>query len=110
MASLFHQMRSFCTSPIRNGAYGCDIQSQPTAPFLSFFTTSNIDNTFMDQGRNTIVDQIIDNYVMPKGNHLFKFGTDIQKVFAHTFNSAGINPLVQLNTNSNNQATGFTLP
>ena len=77
-------------------------ESNPTATFLSFASVTNFDNTFMSQGRNTTVDQISDNFVLPTGSHVLRFGVDIQNIFADTFNDAGINPTVLLGANSAN--------
>ena len=77
--------------------------SAPANPFFtSFVSVTNFDNTFMSQGRETTVDQFIDNVAVPKGAHTFRFGADYQQIFADTFNDAGIQPTVTLGTNSAN--------
>jgi carboxypeptidase family protein len=77
--------------------------SAPANPFFtSFASVTNFDNTFMSQGRETTVDQFIDNVAIPKGAHTFRFGADYQQIFADTFNDAGIQPTVTLGTNSAN--------
>ncbi len=76
--------------------------SNPSAPFIILGSISNIANTFMSQGRETIVKQFSDNMVIPKGNHVFRFGTDIQGIFADTFNDAGINQTINIGSNSAN--------
>lgn len=76
--------------------------SNPTVPFVAFQTITSPDNTFMSQGRETSVNQISNNIVIPKGNHIFRFGTDIQGILADTFNDAGINPTISIGTNSAN--------
>lgn len=77
--------------------------SQPTAPFIVFgAATTNFDNTFMSQGRNTQLWQGIDNFSIVKGSHTFKMGADVQVVSAISTNDAGINPTVTLGTNSAN--------
>jgi hypothetical protein len=77
----------------------------PTNPFhTSFASVTNFDNTFMSQGRETIVSQIIDNMAIPKGAHTFRLGVDFQQVSADTFNDAGIHPTVTLGTNSLNNS------
>ncbi len=78
-------------------------ESTATAPYLSFGSVTNTDNTFQSQGRNTTVNQFSDNFVLPKGNHIIRFGADYQKILADTFNDAGINPTVILGTNPANQ-------
>lgn len=77
-------------------------------PYILFSGITNPQNTFQSQGRNTIVNQVSDNFAMPKGNHLFRFGTDIQRIFADTFNDAGINQTISMGTNSANPS-GVTL-
>ena len=56
----------------------------------------------MSQGRNTIVNQYTDNVSMTHGAHLIRFGMDYQRIFADTFNDAGINPTIVLGGNSSN--------
>jgi hypothetical protein len=70
----------------------------------SFASVTNFDNTFMSQGRETTVDQWIDNMAIPKGSHTFRLGADYQQIFADTFNDAGIHPTVTLGTNSANNS------
>jgi hypothetical protein len=80
----------------------------PAAPFfISFASVTNYDNTFMSQGRNTIVNQIIDNAAWIKGSHTMRFGGDFQQIFADTFNDAGIEETITLGSNSAN-STGIT--
>jgi hypothetical protein len=87
----------------------------PTRPFIFFASAiggnaggnpaglgSGLENAFLSQGRNTKVDQIIDNFAVPKGNHTLRFGVDYQQVFADTFNDAGINQTITLGSNSSN--------
>jgi len=77
--------------------------SQPTAPFIVFgAATTNFDNTFMSQGRNTQLWQGIDNFSLVKGSHTFRMGTDVQSVSAISTNDAGINKTITLGTNSAN--------
>ncbi|HKQ73952.1 MAG TPA: carboxypeptidase-like regulatory domain-containing protein [Blastocatellia bacterium] len=76
--------------------------SQPTIPFTGLNSVTTFDNTFMSQGRNTLVYQYIDNFSLTSGAHVFRMGTDIQSVTAITFNDAGINQTVNLGTNSAN--------
>jgi hypothetical protein len=85
------------------------LESNPTAPFIVFPTVgtnlpriATTDNTFMSQGRNSKVNQVSDNFAMPSGNHFFRFGGDFQKIFADTFNDAGINQTINIGTNSSN--------
>jgi len=77
-------------------------ESDPTQTFINFASVTDFDNLFLSQGRNTTVDQISDNFVLPMGSHIIKFGTDIQNIFADTFNDAGINPTVNLGVNGSN--------
>lgn len=82
--------------------------ASPSNPFFTtFLSVTNFDNTFMSQGRETIVTQWIDNMAIPKGSHTFRLGADFQQVFADTFNDAGIHPNVTLGSNAANP-TGIT--
>ena len=75
----------------------------PTALFITLAApTTNYDNQFMSQGRTTTVNQFTDNYSLSKGSHLVRFGADYQKIFADTFNDAGINKTITLGTNASN--------
>jgi hypothetical protein len=64
--------------------------------------TTNFDNTFLSQGRNTQLYQGIDNFSLVKGAHTFKMGTDIQVVSAISTNDAGIAQTYSLGINSAN--------
>ncbi len=77
-------------------------ESQPTVPFIGLGTTTNYDNTFMSQGRNTQLWQGIDNFSLVKGSHTFRMGNDTQSVSAISTNDTGINPTINLGTNSAN--------
>ncbi|MFY9558445.1 MAG: carboxypeptidase-like regulatory domain-containing protein [Blastocatellia bacterium] len=78
-------------------------ESQPTAPFIIFgAATTNFDNTFMSQGRNTQLWQGIDNFSLVKGAHTFRMGADVQVVGAISTNDAGINQTITLGQNSAN--------
>jgi hypothetical protein len=75
----------------------------PTGPFITLASpTTNYDNSFMSQGRNTSVNQYTDTFAMPKGNHFLQFGVDYQRIYAYTFNDAGINQTITLGGNSAN--------
>jgi carboxypeptidase family protein len=75
---------------------------QPSAPFLNLSSVTDFDNTFMSQGRNTLVYQFIDNFSLVAGSHSFRMGTDIQSVTAITFNDAGLNQTININSNNVN--------
>ena len=77
-------------------------ESQPTIPFIGLNSVTNFDNTFMSQGRNTLVYQYIDNFSLVSGTHNFRMGTDIQSLSAITFNDTGINQTINIGTNSAN--------
>jgi hypothetical protein len=66
------------------------------------FRPQTPDNTFMSQGRNTLVYEFLDNLAWIKGRHTLRMGMDLQSVSAITFNDAGIQPTVNLGTNSAN--------
>jgi hypothetical protein len=84
--------------------------ADPSNPFFTtFLSVTNFDNSFMSQGREVTVNQIIDNMAIPKGAHTFRMGVDFQELFADTFNDAGIHPTVTLGTNSQN-SNGVTAP
>ncbi|MFN0138910.1 MAG: carboxypeptidase regulatory-like domain-containing protein [Pyrinomonadaceae bacterium] len=76
--------------------------SNAAAPYTVFSGITNPENQFQSQGRETIVDQYSNNFSVTKGAHLFRIGGDYQKVFADTFNDAGINPAITLGTNTAN--------
>lgn len=78
-----------------------------SAPDAAFFTNfpgdiTDVENTFMSQGRNTQLFQFVDNFSLVKGSHTFRMGTDIQSVSATTFNDAGIQQTINLGTNTQN--------
>jgi len=77
--------------------------SAPKNPFYTLFqAASTYDNTFMSQGRNTLVYQFLDNFAWVRGKHTLRMGMDLQSVTAITFNDAGIQPAVTLGVNSAN--------
>ena len=75
---------------------------QPTTPFINLNSVSDFDNTFMSQGRNTLVYQFIDNFSLISGPHSFRMGFDIQSISAITFNDGGINQTININSNNVN--------
>jgi len=77
-------------------------QSQPTIPYIDLNSVTDFDNTFMSQGRNTLVYQYIDNFTLVSGSHSFRMGADIQSISAITFNDAGINQTHVIGTNNAN--------
>jgi hypothetical protein len=77
-------------------------ESQPDRFFINLGSTTDFDNTFMSQGRNTKLNQFVDNVSLVKGAHTFRFGTDIQSVYAYTYNDAGINQTINIGVNSAN--------
>jgi hypothetical protein len=77
--------------------------SQPGNPFfINLGSTTDFDNTFLSQGRNTMVYQYIDNLSMVLGRHTLRFGGDVQSITAYTFNDAGIQQVINIGTNSAN--------
>lgn len=83
---------------------GFNLESDPTEPFIGFqgITLPYAGGGFMSQGRDTQVWQISDNVSWSKGKHLIRFGGDYQRIFADTYNDAGINPTITLGTPSHN--------
>jgi hypothetical protein len=77
-------------------------ESDPTAPIIGLTSTTNFDNTFVSQTRNSQVYQGIDNLSLVKGSHTFRMGTDIQVASAVSTNDAGIFQTINLGTNSAN--------
>jgi hypothetical protein len=77
-------------------------ESQPSTPFIDLNSVTDFDNTFMSQGRNTLVYQFIDNFSLIAGSHSFRMGTDIQSISAITFNDTGINQTIVINSNNAN--------
>jgi hypothetical protein len=80
------------------------LESSPTSPFIGFpgITLPYAGGGFMPQGRDTQVWQVSDNVTWSKGNHLIKFGGDYQRIYASTFNDAGINQTINLGTPAHN--------
>jgi hypothetical protein len=79
-------------------------------PYILFSGITNPQNTFQSQGRETTVEQFTDNVAWTKGNHLFRFGGDYQKILADTFNDAGINQTITMGTNTLNPSGFSDLP
>jgi hypothetical protein len=77
-------------------------QSFPDKPFINFASVTDFDRNFLSQGRNTKVNQLLDNFSFVKGAHTMRAGVDTQVVFAYSFNDAGINEVVNLGVNSAN--------
>jgi hypothetical protein len=75
---------------------------QPTVPFLNLNSVTDLDNTFLSQGRNTLVYQFIDNFTLISGPHNFRMGVDLQSISAVTFNDAGTNQVININSNNVN--------
>jgi len=86
------------------------LESDPTEPFIGFqgITSPYAGGGFLSQGRDTQVWQVSDNVSWSKGNHLFKFGGDYQRIYAYTFNDAGINQTITLGTPSHNTGGVFS--
>jgi len=64
--------------------------------------TTNFDNTFLSQGRNTQLWQGLDNFSLVKGSHTFRMGNDTQVVSAVSTNDTGIAQTFNLGTNTAN--------
>jgi hypothetical protein len=77
-------------------------ESFPTAPLLTFGSVTNFDNTFLSQGRNTKLNQFVDNFSLVKGTHTFRMGVDAQQVFAYSYNDAGIAQVINIGSNAAN--------
>ncbi len=75
-------------------------------PSNAFFTNlgsvTDFDNTFMSQGRNTLLYQFLDNFAYIRGTHTIRIGMDFESITALTYNDAGIQPTVNLGTNAVN--------
>ena len=80
------------------------LESNPTAPFIGLqgITLPYSGGGFQSQGRDTQVWNVKDDFSWSKGNHLIRFGGDYQRIFADTFNDAGINPFIGLGTPAHN--------
>ena len=109
LTAALHSTFGSVTNELRWGRQWAPVAFSRTAPpnnafHTSFASITNFDNTFMSQGRETSVDQWIDNMAIPKGAHTFRLGADYQQIFADTFNDAGIHPTVTLGTNSANNS------
>jgi hypothetical protein len=78
-------------------------QSDPDGPFfINLSSVTDFNNTFMSQGRNTMVYQLADNFIVPRGSHTFTMGGDFQSITADTFNDAGIHQTINIGTNTAN--------
>jgi hypothetical protein len=78
-------------------------KAPPDTPFfINLGSVTDFNNTFMSQGRNTIVYHFQDNFSLVKGPHTFRMGAEALSVSAVTFNDAGIQPTVNLGVNSAN--------
>jgi hypothetical protein len=86
-------------------------ESPPSTPFfINNFAGSaanqdlvaSFDNTFLSQGRNTLVYEYIDNFSLAKGAHTFRLGADIQSVTAITFNDANTTQVINIGANEAN--------
>ena len=80
------------------------LDEPPSGPFIGFtgITLPYAGGGFMSQGRDTQVWQISDNVSWSKGSHLIRFGGDYQRIFADTFNDAGVNQTINLGTPAHN--------
>ena len=76
--------------------------AKPSQFFINLVSTTDFDNTFMSQGRDTALWQGVDNFSLVKGAHTFRMGVDVQSVGAISTNDAGINPTVNIGVNSAN--------
>jgi hypothetical protein len=73
-------------------AYFATSQSFSSGYIISGTPFTNPDPNFLPQGRNTRTWQWLDNVSWMKGNHVLKFGAQIERVTIFTTNSAGIYP------------------
>jgi hypothetical protein len=112
-AAIHSTFGAYMTNEVRFGHQEAPVaflrESSPDRAFINFdatagagFNLTNFDNTFMSQGRNTKLNQIIDNFSLVKGAHTFRWGTDIQSVYAYSYNDAGINQQINIGVNSAN--------
>ena len=84
-----------------------DRDTPASEPFVVLVTATSPDNRNLAQPRNTIVNQITDNLTWAKGNHLWKFGTDIQNVLGISQNDAGIIQTITLGGANGANGPGF---
>ena len=102
-----HSTFGAATNEVRWGRQWAPVKflraAPPTGAFVTLAApTTNFDNQFMSQGRETTVKQLSDNFALPRGSHTIRVGADFQQIFADTFNDAGINPTITLGTNASN--------
>ena len=106
--ALISNLGSSITNEFRIGRQwapvGFLLESEPTQPFIGFqgITLPYAGGGFQSQGRDTQVWQVTDNVSWSKGKHLIRFGGDWQRIFADTFNDAGINSFITLGTPAHN--------
>lgn len=83
---------------------GFNLESNPTEPFIGFtgITLPYAGGGFMSQGRDTQVWNVKNDVSWSRGRHLIRFGGDYQRIFADTYNDAGINQFINLGTPAHN--------
>jgi hypothetical protein len=72
-----------------------------------FVTGTGIDNAFLNQGREVIVNSIQDNLSLIKGSHTLRFGGDLENLYAISNNDAGIVQSVTLSGAASSNPTGL---
>jgi hypothetical protein len=94
----------------QRGPVGFLREAPPPNPFfIQYPGTANLDQvtnfelTFMSQGRNTMLYEYIDNFSMVSGSHTFRAGVDVQSITSLNFNDTGLNQIINIGTNPNNQ-------
>ncbi|HXG92081.1 MAG TPA: carboxypeptidase-like regulatory domain-containing protein [Blastocatellia bacterium] len=105
-AAIHSTFGAYVTNEVRFGHQEAPVgflrETFPDRPLITFGSVTTVDNTFLSQGRNTKLNQFIDNLSMVKGPHTFRMGADAQVVFAFSFNDAGIVQTINIGSNSAN--------
>lgn len=84
-----------------------DRSAPPPSQFVVLGGITDPENRNLAQPRDTVVNQITDNVSWVKGNHLWKFGMDWQRVRGTSRNDAGIVQTINIGSNNSN-GVGFT--
>ena len=75
---------------------------------LSIPLISQPENTFQNQGRNTLYKNIQDNAVYTLGNHSFRFGVGLDTYRIEALNYAGVTPTFSIATTANPNTPALT--
>jgi hypothetical protein len=105
-AAIHSTFGAYITNEVRFGHNEAPVgfirETFPDRFFINLLSVTDFDNRFLSQGRNTKLNQLVDNLSLVKGAHTFKMGADIQRVYAYTYNDTGIVTTVNIGVNTLN--------